>query len=173
MTSLKYKDKEFTVRENTLGVGKTIAEISAKYEDDLAISQYVIVRLPEYDRYQTIINEISVISADIRDMEYEASKAKGSVKKGLQAKINKAKKDLENTQSQLKEPGVLFIMSRVINIRKEVNFGFINDMEIFKTLCSVILVNADIDFGNIDEDLLLLRDEVFRLFFSIRAKIYE
>jgi len=176
MKSLKYRDKEFGVRENMLGVGKTIAELSAKYEDDLAISQYVIIRMPDYDRYQTIMNELSVLTMDLQAQTEACNKAKGKEKTKLKQIIATLQKAMQKVTKQLEEPTVRFIFNRTQNIRKEVYTGFINDLDIFKTLCQCLLTGDtnSIDFSDTsDKDLLKLRDEVFEVFFYIRTSIYR
>ena len=175
MQSLKYRNNEYKVKDNTLGIGKVIAELAAKYEDELAISQYVVVRMPDFDRYQLIMNELSVLGADMATQAAELKKAKGKEKTKLEKIVESLNKAIMAAYKQLEEPAIQFIFNRMTNIRKEVRFGFVNDIEIFKTLCQTLLIGdvAGIDYTDTSKDLLKLRDEVFAVFFSIKSRIYS
>ena len=175
MQNLKYRNNQYTVKDNTLGIGKVIAELSAKYEDELAISQYVIVRMPDFDRYQLIMNELSVLGGDLQTQSAELKKAKGKEKSKLDKVTDTLNKAIMAAYKQLEEPAMQFIFNRMTNIRKEVRFGFVNDIDIFKTLCQTLLIGdvAGIDFTDTSKDLLKLRDEVFAVFFSIKSRIYS
>ncbi len=175
MKTLKYNDTEFRVKENTLGVGKTIAELAAKYEDELAIAKYHIIKLPDYDRYQILINNAGVIAQDVAEQKQKASKLKGTAKKKQEAIVTKGQKDFQSEVTKLKEPILTLIANRVANIEREVYFGFTNDTDIFKTLCDTLLIGdtSQIKFNEPDKDLLELRDEVYAAFFTIKSSIYK
>jgi len=175
MTSLKYRDKTFEVKDNTLGIGKVISELSAKFEDELIMAQYFIIRMPDFDRYQTIMNEISVLGSDLKVQTDELKKLKGKEKTKQEGIINTLAKALQSQYEALEESAIQLIFNRMVNIRKEVRFGFENDLETFKTLCNTLLLGdvKEIDYSTVDKDLAQLRDGVYDAFFSIRNRIYS
>lgn len=174
MKKLKYNKHEFEVKANTLGIGKTISELSAQFEDNLMIAQYHIVRLPDYGAYQLAINNIGVLMNDLAELNEKLSTAKGKDKTELTKAIATDKKAIDIENKALQKPALSFIMNRMLNIRKEVMFGFKNDTEIFKTLCGLLLLGdtSVIDFSNADKSLMELRDGVYAVFFSIKSSIY-
>jgi hypothetical protein len=173
---IKYKNTEFGVRPNALGVGAVIAKLAAAYEDDLLISRYHVMRLPEYDRYLLVMNNYSQISADLEVQEAKLKKAKTAAdKKTLKAIIDKDKKAIAAELKQLQEPAIFAISMRMKNIANEVMFGFKNNTDNLKALCDALLIGdtSVINYDEPDADLVKLQGEVFEVFFSIKSGIYK
>lgn len=175
MQTLKYKDTEYQIRDNALGVGKVISELSGRFEDDMAIAEYTVIRMPDYGVYALTMSNISMILADLRDIQAELKTAKGKRKAELEKAIKADNKAIEKEAERLKGPVQDFFYKRMTNIRKEVLFGFKNDTGIFKTLADTLLIGdtTKIDFTKPDAELIELRDKVYDVFFSIKSLIYK
>jgi len=176
MPPISYKDTEYRVKDNALGIGRVISELAAKFEDDTAIAEYTIRRMPGFDLYAITMHNISMIAADLNQLKEQVKTAKGKdktekLKKAIKADETAIAKEAE----RLKDPVQEFIFNRMTNIRKEVLFGFKNDTDIFKTLCDTLLIGdtAKIDYIVPDKDLLELRDKVYETFFIIKSAIYK
>jgi len=173
MQQVKYKGTDFQVKDNVLGIGKVISEYSAKFEDDMAIAQYTIIRMPDYGLYAITIHNISMIANDLKELQEKIKTAKGKTKTDLQKAIKSDEKAIEKEAERLKDPVMEFIFNRVTNIRKEVLFGFQNDTEIFKTLCDTLLTGdtSKINYTEPDDELIELRDKVYAVCLFSSAKM--
>lgn len=172
---IKYKNNDFTIRENALGIGAVISKLAAAYEDELLLARYHVMRLPDYEQYQSVMRDINQISLDYREQSAKLKKAKQSEKKKLQGIVNADKKALDAQFEVLQKPALNAIANRMTSISNEVLFGFINNTDNLKVLCDALLIGdtSVIEYDNPDEDLLALRDKIFEVFFSIKASIYK
>lgn len=175
ISQLKYKDTEFKVRQNALGVGSEIAKLAAAYEDELLLAKYHVVKLPDYGQYQMIMHNISQIAIDYREQSEKLKKAKGAEKTRLAKIVATGKKALDAEFKLLEEPAINVIATRVDSITREVYFGFTNNTDNLKALCDALLIGDTslIKYDEPDSDLLALRDTVFEVFFSIKSSIYK
>lgn len=173
MQTVKYKDTEFEIKPNRLGVGKVVSEIASAYEDELFIRKMMVTKMKDYPEYNNILGEISMINADLQEHEKLLGKSKD--KKKIQGIITANKKNLEKEYRRLSAPAMAIIANREMNINKEVHYGFINDADVFKKLCETLLKgdHSKIIFDDLDKDLIGLRDEVYKTFFTIKASIYK
>jgi len=175
ISQLKYKDTEFKVRHNALGVGAEIAKLAAAYEDELLLARYHVVKLPDYGQYQMIMHSISQIGLDYREQSEKLAKAKGAEKTRLAKIVATGKKGLDAEFKLLEEPAINVIATRIDSITREVYFGFTNNTDNLKALCDALLLGDTmlIKYDEPDSDLLQLRDNVFEVFFSIKSSIYK
>jgi hypothetical protein len=174
-TQLTYRNNNYAIRQNALGVGSEIAKLAAAYEDELLLARYHVVKLPDYGRYQMIMHSISQIGLDFREQSEKLKKAKGAEKTRLAKIVATGKKGLDAEFKLLEEPAINVIATRIDSITREVYFGFTNNTDNLKALCDALLIGDTslIKYDEPDSDLLALRDTVFEVFFSIKSSIYK
>ena len=95
---ITYKGIAFKVRQNRIGVGKQISDLSAMLKDDIYINQLFIARTPEFSEYMTVLSAVQQIAIDLRAQEQKLKDSDPRQKKALQQVIDKIKSDY-NTES--------------------------------------------------------------------------
>lgn len=168
-----YKGHRFDVRQNMLGVGKELAAVLYRHQDNNLINALHIYRLPEYDRYLSIMNESGIILKDITAQKAKLKMASRSDAKKLNEIIAKGEADYAMTVNSLKTAAILKVSLAVNNIDTIDNFSFRNDIDNLRDVCNALLIGdlSVIDYDNPDNDLKQLADTVFNVFFSIRGRI--
>lgn len=170
---ITYKGIAFKVRQNRIGVGKQISDLSAMLKDDIYINQLFIARTPEFSEYMTVLSAVQQIAIDLRAQEQKLKDSDPRQKKALQQVIDKIKSDYNTEYKRLLDPKLANTYIRYNEIKRELYSAFINDN--IKPACEAVLLGdlTQIQFDNPDKDLEQLRDGVFAVFFSLSSRIYS
>lgn len=169
-----YKSHTFGVRDNYLGVGRDIDELMQQLDDSELTDMVWLFRLPEYQVYMQIRNDMRSISIDVNEHKAALKTCKDKARiKELNSIIAAGTKALSDETKKLYDPVISAIMLRESRLNDSINFKFTNDIDNLKAAAGALLTGdlSVINYDEPDADLVKFRDTVFKIFFYTRNRI--